>query len=250
MIHHRFPSTIACATFAACGTTLTLAALALGSIACSRDAAPPPAQQTAASPAQEHTIPATERPPSGLAEIGESAKLLFDAAYALDWGAAADRIQALNESASALPATLPKPDLVAQLRSRLDAVRQTVSMHQRIETMDDANGMTRLVADLAAEFQTQVPYEVVMLGYYGRQLELGIASARPSTLTQASTDLRSTWNRIEPAIERRGHIDDARRFTDIVVQLEGARRPADFVAPTRAELSEADRIEKLFRSPT
>jgi hypothetical protein len=49
---------------------------------------------------------------------------------------------------------------------------------------------------------------------------------------------------------RRGDIDEARRFTDIVVQLEGARRPADFVAPTRAELTEADRIVKLFRSLT
>jgi hypothetical protein len=64
------------------------------------------------------------------------------------------------------------------------------------------------------------------------------------------TDLRSTWNRIEPTIERRGHVDDARRFTDIVVQLEGAQRPADFVAPTRAALAEADHLEKLFRSPT
>jgi len=148
------------------------------------------------------------------------------------------------------PGTLPKPDLVAQLRSRLEDVEQRVNAHQRIEAMDDANGITLRVADLSAEFQTQVPYEVLMLGYYGRQLELGIASARAPTLTQACTDLRTTWNRIEPAVERRGHVDAARRFTDIVVQLEGARRLADVVAPTRAELAEADQIEKLFRSPT
>ena len=249
MIHHRFLSAITCARFAY-RVLLTLAAIAVGSSACSREAAPQPAQQAAASPAPASAIPAAERPPSSLTQIGESAKSLFDAAYASDWSAAANLMQSMSESASELPATLPKPDLVAQLQSRLGDVRQTISMHQRIETMDDANSLTRLVADLSAEFQTQVPYEAVMLGYYGRQLELGIASTRPASLTQASTDLRSTWNRIEPAIERRGHIDDARRFTDIVVQLEGARRPADFVAPTRAELSEADRIEKLFRSPT
>jgi hypothetical protein len=188
-----------------------------------------------------------DRPPSALVQIGESAKALFDAAYASDWSTAADWVRSLNESASALPTTLPKPDLVAQLQSRLENVRQSAGTHQRVETMDAANEITRLVADLSGQFQTQVPYEAIMLGYYGRQLELGIASARPSTLTQASTDLRSAWNRIEPAIERRGHLDDARRFTDIVVRLEGARRPADFVGPTRAELAEADQIEQSFR---
>jgi hypothetical protein len=250
MIHQRFLSAITYAPFAACGVPLTLAAIAVSSIACSREPAPQPVQQTAASPAPASAIPSAERTPSSLVQIGELAKSLFDAADASDWSAAADGTQSLNESASELPDTLPKPDLVAQLRSRLDDVRQTVAMHQRIETMDDANGITRLVADMSGEFQPQVPYEAVMLGYYGRQLELGIASTKLATLTQASTDLRSTWNRIEPTIERRGHVDDARRFTDIVVQLEGARRPADFVAPARAELSEAGRIEKLFRSPT
>ena len=250
MIRPRFLSAITHAPFASCGVPLTLAAIAVGSIACSRETPPQPAQQTAASPAPANAIPAADRPPSSLMQVGELAKSLFDAAYASDWSAAADSMQSLSESASELPATLPKPDLVAQLRSRLDDVKQTVGKHQRIETMDAANGITRLVADLSGEFQPQVPYEAVMLGYYGRQLELGIASTKLTTMTQASTDLRSTWNRIEPTIEQRGHIDDARRFTDIVVQLEGARRPADFVAPARAELSEADRIERLFRSRT
>ncbi len=115
--------------------------------------------------------------------------------------------------------------------------------------MGDANEITKLVADLSAEFQTQVPYEVVMLGYYGRQLELGIAAARPELLNRASTDLRSTWNRIQPEVERRDHLDETGRFTDIVVDLERASRPAEYVAPTRAELAAAERIEKLFQSP-
>jgi hypothetical protein len=47
-------------------------------------------------------------------------------------------------------------------------------------------------------------------------------------------------------VDRRGQVVEAKRFADIVVQLAGARRPADYVAPTRAVLSEADRIEKLL----
>ena len=39
----------------------------------------------------------------------------------------------------------------------------------------------------------------------------------------------------------------ARRFTDIVVQLEGAQAPRDFVTLTRAELEAVGRLEKIIR---
>ena len=223
---------------------------AAGSVACSQAPSSAPAQQTATPASQPETIPRADRPPFELAQVGESATSLFDAAVASDWNTAQELIQELKHAASSLPNAMPKPDIVAQLRTRLRWLGDHVADKQRVETMDDANAITRFVADLSAEYQTYVPYEVVMLGYYGRQLELGIAAGQVQTLKKASTDLRSTWNRVQPSLERRGHIDDARRFTDIVVDLEGARRPAQFVAPTRAELAEADHIAKMFRSPS
>jgi hypothetical protein len=195
---------------------------------------------------QTSAIAVADRAPTALLRIGDSAKWLFDAAYASDWATANTWMQSIDESVSRLPIPLPKPDLVSQLRLLVTGAKEHVRAQERIGTMDDANAMTRIVADLSAMFHTDITSDVVMLGYYGRQLELGIAASRPATLKQAATDLRSVWNRIEPAIERRGRVDDARRFTDIVVALDGARRPADFVAPTRAELAEADHIEKLF----
>ena len=113
--------------------------------------------------------------------------------------------------------------------------------------MDFANSITRIVAELSAPYQAEIPYKIVLLDYYGRQLELGLAASRPSTLKQATADLRQTWNSVEPSILRRGHVDDARRFTDIVVQLEGSQHPADFVVPVRAELAAVDRLEKIFK---
>jgi hypothetical protein len=229
--------------------TFMLAMAAASTLQCSREPAPPAAQSTAAPPAPVSAISAADRPPAALVQVGDSATGIFDAVYASDWDTAAEQVRSLNEAAQQIPTTLPKPDLVAQLQSRLQYLRQYVSARQRVNAMDTANAVTHLVADLSAEFQTEVPYEAVMLGYYGRQLELGIASGKLATLAQASADLRSTWNRIEPALERRGRIEDVRRFTDIVVQLEGARRPAEFVAPTRAERVEADWIARIFRAP-
>jgi hypothetical protein len=161
----------------------------------------------------------------------------------------ADELQALNEAAGRLP-HVPKRDLVAGLRSRIDAVGQSTVAHNRLETMDLANDITRIVADLSAEFRTDVPIAVVMLDYWGRQLEVGIASGSQGKLQDATAALRQQWDRLEPTIEQRGRVDEARRFTDIVVQLEGAKTPGDFVAPTRAELDAVDRLETIFTPST
>jgi hypothetical protein len=80
-----------------------------------------------------------------------------------------------------------------------------------------------------------------------RDVDYGIACVDQAMLARATADLRTVWNRFRATVERHGWIDEDRRFTDIVVQLEGATRPEEFVAPVRAELAEADRIEQRFR---
>jgi hypothetical protein len=128
------------------------------------------------------SAPAADRPPSALQQLGQSATALFDAAYAGGWRTAAEWMRSVNESASTLPTDLPKPDRVGRLQAAVRYVGDATNAHDRIETMDDANALTRLVADLSSEFQPQLPYEAKMLGYYGRQLELGLVAARPTLL--------------------------------------------------------------------
>jgi hypothetical protein len=216
---------------------------------CSRPAQTAPAvtQTQPATRANEAAPTVADAPPAALVLVGESAESLFDAARTSQWANATAQLQTLNEAASQLPSSLPKADLVGQLRSRIDDVRQNAAAHSRVETMAVANSITRIVAELSGEYWVEVPVAVVMLDYYGRQLQLGIATNNQSTLAQATADLRQQWDRVRPTIERLGHADEAKRFTDIVVQLEGARRPADFVAPTNAELEAVDRLETIFK---
>jgi hypothetical protein len=216
---------------------------------CSRPAETPPVvtEAPAVTSGNSTAPPRAERPPADLVAVGESAESVFDAAHSSQWQTATAQLKTLNEAASRLP-TLPKPDLVAQLRSRINDVNQSAADRRRVETMEFANSITRIVADLSGEFQTEVPIAVVMLDYYGRQLEIGIVTGRQETLTRATTDLRQQWDRLVPSVEQLGHPDEVKRFTDIVVTLEGARRPADYVAPTRAELDAVDRLEMIFRA--
>jgi hypothetical protein len=230
--------------------TTALAALIIVSAGCSGKPAQRAAQQAAAESRDSDQIPDADRSPASLRQVGQSAMDLFDAAWSSDWPRAADSLQALNEADLNLPADLPKPDLVAQLQSRVATVRNAANARQRVETMDAANAITRIVAELSAEYQCAVLYETQLLGYYVRQIEVGIGRGRVATIARASTDLEAAWNRIRPVIEQRGQIDDARQFTDIVVDLVGATRPADFGPPARAALAAVDRLESSVAAST
>ena len=68
-----------------------------------------------------------------------------------------------EESAATLSDAGLKPDLFAQLRSRLDDLERSVKARQRVHAMDHANSITRIVAELSAPYQAEIPYKIVLL---------------------------------------------------------------------------------------
>jgi hypothetical protein len=198
-------------------------------------------------PAVQPSTVFADTPPAALLDVAEEAKEIFDAARQSNWTAAAVALRGMNESAADPPAIFSKPDLAARLQRRLGEVGDAIGARQRVQTMDVGNGITLLVANLSKEYQAPIPYALVLLDFYGRELELGIAAADQARLTRASADLKQTWNRFERNVLQRGAVDEARRFTDIVAQLDDAQAPADFVEPVRAELAAVDGLKKIFK---
>jgi hypothetical protein len=211
------------------------------------DREPAYARTTQSSSVFQHAAAVADSPPPMLLEVGEAAENLFDAARLSRWTEADDALETMKKSADNLPVTFATPDLTSRLQSRIRELEDTVPTRQRLQTMDFANGITRLVADLSAEYQTPLPYALVLLDYYGRELDIGLAATDQARLNRAAADLQQTWNGFERTILQRGAVEEARRFTDIVAQLAGAQAPGDFIEPTRAERAAVDRLEKMFR---
>ena len=191
---------------------------------------------------------AQDAPPLALRRIRDSAAVLFDAARTGNWSVMSAPLADMGEALSMLPRETPYPDVVAQLRERVVALRREVRAHRMAAVMNDANHVTRLVAQISDGFVVHVPFEVAVLPYYGRQLQVGVMRGRMPDLRRTTTDLRGTWDAIEPAVLQRGAMADARAFTDIVVQLEGARQVKDFAAPASAEIREAAKLNQLFET--
>ena len=195
---------------------------------------------------QHAATPPADRIPIELQLVGGNSTALFDAAYASDWDGAKESVGALEAAEDRLRSPMPDTTIADQIFNYTHAAKDDVRDRNRPSAMDDANKITRAVADLAEKFRSGATARPMLLGYYGRQLEIGLVANRPELLRRATADLKGVWRDVQPELERRGDTEDDKRFTDALVALDGAKRPRDYVAPTRAELAVADRIAKAL----
>jgi hypothetical protein len=112
--------------------------------------------------------------------------------------------------------------------------------------MQAANEITRITAELVAGFPSEVPAQVSLLEYLGRQLEIGVAAHRPAVVKRATQDIRQAWNEIQTDLLRRGRTDDVRRLTDLVVSLEGTTKMTDVEGLAQREIDEVQHLESTW----
>jgi len=186
--------------------------------------------------------------PMALQQIGDSSVAVFDDALAGRWSDVTAELAGIDRRLAEMPADLPYPDVVARMRARLRSLTHNVAAHRTLAVLDDANAVTRLVLQIADGFEVTVPFDIAILPYYGRQLQIGALGGNFAILRRATQDLRATWTRLEPSVIERGDTALARRFTDIVVDLEGARRVSDFKRLAKAELDAAALLNQQFES--
>ncbi len=201
-----------------------------------------PISQATARPA----VPAVDRPPMALADVGTAARALFDEAQANRWDGAAAQLVTLQKALQDLPGGVGPADIRGALQSRVRILSRNVRNRQRANTMDAANEVTRLVAALADSFVQPTPAQLSLLEYYGRQLEVGTAERRPAVVRRAVQDIRQAWDRIEPDLLRRNRADDVRRITDIVVSLEGKPEAPQVERLAKQELDAVQHLEATW----
>ena len=87
-----------------------------------------------------------------------------------------------------------------------------------------------------------VPGELMMLKYYSRQLDIAASTDDAPLLKDTADSVRRTWNELRPAVESHGGIDEARRFSDLVRDLEHSGSPADLGGRLRDRISEVKQV--------
>ena len=188
----------------------------------------------------------TETVPKSLMDAGEYGENIYDYAKANDWKKAEARIAALKEATKKVRADgKNQPTKVDRLEADVADLDRAVTAKNRQAAMVAANQITRDVAEMSAAYKVIVPVEVVLLDYYGRELEIWAEAKDTSKLQATAREMRKTWDAVRPSIEAKNPAV-AKKFEGLVAQVEAAKAPADYAKVATPVLDEVDNLEKVF----
>jgi hypothetical protein len=188
----------------------------------------------------------TQSVPAELMNAGEYGENIYDFAKANDWKKADAKLAALKEAAKKVRAEVKNQSKnVDGLEADVAALDRAVTAKDRQATTVAANQITRDVAEMTTAYKVIVPVEVVLLDYYGRELEIWAEAKDAGKLQATAREMRKTWNAVRPSIEAKNPAV-AKKFEGLVAQVEAAKAPADYAKVAKPVLDEVDNLEKVF----
>jgi len=186
--------------------------------------------------------------PGQLESVAHYSENLYDAARTNDWTAAAAQLDTLKRGATDLSATVNgSAELKSSVSSQLAVIDTSVSNRNRAATLRSANEVTRLAAELTRPYNPQVPVEITLLDYSGRELELWAEADDSTKLRAATVTMRQTWDTVRNTVEKQGGgLAAAVSFDALIARAESATTSGDYAAVAAPILDEVDKLERLF----
>jgi hypothetical protein len=193
-------------------------------------------------------IDTTSHPmPAAVTAIGTYGEDLYDQAKLGDWKKAAILMDSLDLSSKYLPASDSR---IEPQRTRLigilDTLRTALNKHERLNAQEASNLVTYVSAKMTDVYRPPVPTEVLLLDFYGRELEIWSALKNQAKLDQTVADLKSTWESLKPAIVSRQGSALILHTDSLVAKIGAAKTPANLAKLATPFLDEVDEMEKVF----
>jgi hypothetical protein len=209
-----------------------------------RDTAVAVTPATARAAADSGTV--SSAPPRAVADVGEYGEQIYDQAVGSHWDKAKPLMDSLDAAAKALPDESRNATERGQLTSVLDTLRSAVAAKQRETATEAANRVTFLAAKISAPYGPATPVDVVLLDYYGRELEVQAARKDMAKLKATAADIRRTWDAVKAQVVSHGGAAAAAKTDSLVAQIDAAKSPAEFSRLAKPFLDVVDELEKPF----
>ena len=213
-----------------------------------RDARAPGNAVTATpSPAPDTARTAANTVPASVEAIGHHAENIYDMAKLGDWARARAATDSLRAAIDALPAPATADAGREAVSTTFGELDRAVARKDRTAALRASNRLTELGAHLSAAYQPQVPSEVTLLDYYGRELEIWAAAGDRAKLRETASAMRRTWDALRPRLDARGGSAEAAHFEALVAQVEAAATPRDYARLATPVLDAVDSLEQVFK---
>lgn len=182
--------------------------------------------------------------PKAVVDVGEFGENVYDAVTAGNWAKATSLAASLETAARSL-----KPAEHAQLTGVLDSLHRAVAAKDRNAARETANRVTLLAARISEPYHPPVPVAVVLLDYYGRELEIWGARGDVAKSRLVADSLRATWDGVRAAVVAAGGSSAAHKTDGLVKRIEQTRSAKGYAALSKPFLDVVDELEKPFEKP-
>jgi seryl-tRNA synthetase len=188
-----------------------------------------------------------ETPKAVIAEVGELGENIYDLAKDKDWTAVAGKLTSLKKEAESLQSQVKEAkEAKDQLSKSIAALEKAVGAKDQQVTMQEANAVTLIAANLTEPFHPEVPVDITRLDYYGRELEIWSAVKNEAKLKEAADALQKTWDKVCPSVKQHGGTAEAKTFDGLMLKLKAAKSPGQYKSIATPILDEVDNLEKVF----
>lgn len=184
--------------------------------------------------------------PKAVDDLGNAGEDLYDAIDARNWREAQTLLARVERAAHALPAAPAIRDQQPALAAEIDSLHRAIAAHDRLPALEGANQVTYRSARLTEPYAPPTPTEVLLLDYYGREVDIWAAQRDSARLRRTVADLRTTWERVKPAVVSHHGEAAARQMDADVARLEAARTPTEYTRASKPFLDQVDVLEKVF----
>jgi len=189
----------------------------------------------------------SETPQAVIAEVGELGENIYDLAKDKDWTKVGKKLTSLTKEAESLRKQVKAADEAkAHLNKSITVLKKSVEAKDQHKTMEQANQVTLIAANLTDPFDPKVPTDVTRLDFYGRELEVWSAVKDEAKLKVAADALQKTWKKVRPAVVEHGGKAEAIKFDGLVAMLRRAKSTVEFKDVATPILDEVDNLEKVF----
>ena len=185
-----------------------------------------------------------ETPKTVIAEVGELGENIYDLAKDKDWAKVGEKLVSLKKEAESLKSQAKEAK--KPLSKSIAALEKAVGVKDQQATMQEANQITLIAANLTEPFHPQVPVDIMRLDYYGRELELWSAVKNEAKLKEAADALKKTWDKVRPSVKKHGGTAEAKTFDGLMLKLKAAKSPKQYKSVAATILDEVDNLEMVF----
>lgn len=205
-------------------------------------------EESAQSPSSPEEATENTAVPKSLTTVGEVGEDAYDYAKAQDWQKLQIEFTKLQQAKTELKAKNigTKPEW-NQLTRNTVQLSEAIQGKSQLKAMQAANNITVTTIEMSRNYHQQlVPPEVALLDSDGRQLEIGVLAKDEAQLNKTKDDIKQTWQAVKPDVQGHGGQQEARRFDNLIGQLDKSQSDNDYKHVAGLILEQVDQLESVF----